>query len=76
MVLLIDLINLLNFKSSLFIAISEPFHKVDQLAKCKRMLGFSNPYSNHNNKIWICWDDMLDCIILEENNQQITCFVK
>lgn len=58
-----------------FIAICEPFNKADKLVKFRNMLGFANAYSNSNSQIWIFWDDFLDCRVVEENEQQVTCII-
>ncbi|XP_060211692.1 uncharacterized protein LOC132639246 [Lycium barbarum] len=53
-----------------FIAISEPFYKADQIDKFKRLLGFTNAYANCNSQIWLFWNDIIDCSVVEETDQQ------
>ena len=35
-----------------------------------------NATSNYNGKIWVFWSSDLDCNILNEDEQQITCDIK
>ncbi|XP_059315605.1 uncharacterized protein LOC132066278 [Lycium ferocissimum] len=58
-----------------FIAISEPFHKADQIEKYKRLLGYTNAYANCNSQIWLLWNDLIDCRVVEETDQQATCLI-
>ncbi|OIT35225.1 hypothetical protein A4A49_55909, partial [Nicotiana attenuata] len=59
-----------------FIAISEPFHKVDHLDKFISMLGYDNAHANINSQIWIFWNNDLNCNVVEESDQQVTCIIE
>lgn len=41
----------------------------------KRLLGFANVFSNCNSQIWLFWDETIDCTMIENTGQQITCKV-
>lgn len=59
-----------------FVALCEPFCKATKLDKYKRILGYANAYANSNSQIWIFWDELLECRVIEESEQQVTCEIK
>ncbi|TMX04544.1 hypothetical protein EJD97_007651, partial [Solanum chilense] len=42
----------------------------------KAQLNMENATSNCNGKIWVFWSNDIDCNILDEDEQQITCNMK
>ncbi|WMV30180.1 hypothetical protein MTR67_023565 [Solanum verrucosum] len=55
------------------IAILEPFSDTTHIQDFKNQLAMEHARSNCNGKIWIFWDRDIDCVVLEEDEQQITC---
>lgn len=53
----------------------EPFSKRTKLDKFRIDLGYDFAYSNASNKIWILCDRFLNCTILEDHIQHITCSI-
>lgn len=59
-----------------FIALAEPFYKANKLEKYRRSLGYHNTYANNNSQIWLFWEEDLDCVVIDEDEKQITCIIK
>ncbi|XP_055814172.1 uncharacterized protein LOC129883562 [Solanum dulcamara] len=57
---------------SLF-AILEPFSDSSQIHQFRNQLNMDNAISNPNGKIWLFWNKNVDCRILENGEQVITC---
>ncbi|XP_055835240.1 uncharacterized protein LOC129903721 [Solanum dulcamara] len=57
---------------SLF-AILEPFSDSSQIHQFRNQLNMDNAISNPNGKIWLFWNKDVDCRILENGEQVITC---
>ncbi|KAG5598989.1 hypothetical protein H5410_030359 [Solanum commersonii] len=55
------------------IAILEPFSDTTHIQKVKSQLAMEHAVSNCNGKIWLFWNIDIDCVVLEEDEQQITC---
>ncbi|XP_015161044.1 uncharacterized protein [Solanum tuberosum] len=55
------------------IAILEPFSDCTQVQTFKYQLAMDHATSNCNGKIWLFWNLEVDCKVLEEDEQQITC---
>ncbi|KAM3305729.1 hypothetical protein P3S67_012596 [Capsicum chacoense] len=66
---------LIKSKNLPIIALAKPFHKDNRLDKYKRILGYQFAYSNCNSQIWLFGDSNMDCIISEEDDQQVTCTI-
>ena len=58
------------------INILEPFSNSVYVQNFKVQLNMENATSNYNGKIWVFWSSDLDCNILNEDEQQITCDIK
>ncbi|XP_069154435.1 uncharacterized protein [Solanum lycopersicum] len=58
------------------IAILEPFSDNVNIQSFKVQLNMDNATSNCNSKIWVFWNSDIDCNILDEDEQQITCDMK
>ena len=58
------------------IAILEPFFDNVNIQNFKVQLNMDNVISNCNSKIWVFWNSDIDCNILDEDEQQITCDMK
>nr|XP_019067280.1 uncharacterized protein LOC109119268 [Solanum lycopersicum] len=58
------------------IAILEPFSDSVNIHNFKMQLSMDNATSNCNDKIWVFWNSDIDCNILDEDEQQITCDMK
>lgn len=58
------------------IAILEPKAKGNKLHNYKRALGFSQAFNNINNKIWLFCNDSLDCTIVDDQEQVLSCSLK
>ena len=58
------------------IAILEPFSDSVNIHNFKMQLSMDNATSNCNDKIWVFWNSDIDCNILDEDEQQITCNMK
>lgn len=58
-----------------FIVISEPFHNSEHMDNFRKKLGFTKAYSNCNSQIWIFWQDLIDCSVVYESDQHITCTI-
>ncbi|XP_055824484.1 uncharacterized protein LOC129893019 [Solanum dulcamara] len=56
-----------------FIAILEPFSNSSQIHQFRNHLNMDNALSNPNGKIWLFWNKEVDCKILENGEQVITC---
>ncbi|XP_019233788.1 PREDICTED: uncharacterized protein LOC109214330 [Nicotiana attenuata] len=59
-----------------FIAISEHFHKVDHLDKFRSMLGYDNAHANIKSQMWTFWNNELNCNVVEDSDQQVTCIIE
>ncbi|KAG5568244.1 hypothetical protein H5410_064739 [Solanum commersonii] len=55
------------------IAILEPFSDAIQIQSFKNQLAMEHAVSNRNGKIWLFWNKDIDCVVIEEDDQQITC---
>ncbi|KAG5599775.1 hypothetical protein H5410_031145 [Solanum commersonii] len=55
------------------IAILEPFSDTTHVHTFKHQLAMDHAMSNCNGKIWLFWNLDVDCKVLEEDKQQITC---
>ncbi|KAH0773495.1 hypothetical protein KY290_010632 [Solanum tuberosum] len=55
------------------IAILEPFAENTQINKYKIQLNMDKAFFNKNGKIWIFWNEDMDCHIIEAEDQHITC---
>jgi len=55
------------------IAILEPFSDITHVHNFKNHLATDHPVSNCNGKIWLFLNMDIDCVVLEEDEQQITC---
>lgn len=53
----------------------EPLVAREKLQRYKRMLGCSQAFSNINNKIWIFGDEDLDCTVIDDQEQVLTCSI-
>jgi len=58
------------------IAILEPFLDKTHVQSFKNQLAMDQAVSNCNGKIWLFWNTDIDCVILEEDEQQITCDIR
>ena len=58
------------------IAILEPFSDSVHIQSFKVQLSMENAISNCNGKIWVFWSSDIECNILDEVEQQITCNMK
>ncbi|KAG5586530.1 hypothetical protein H5410_046964 [Solanum commersonii] len=58
------------------IAILEPKTNKHQLNYYKNQLRMDNATSYSNNKIWLFWNQDVDCTILDQDEQQVTCEAK
>ncbi|XP_049399716.1 uncharacterized protein LOC125863741 [Solanum stenotomum] len=54
----------------------EPFSDNAHIQSAKNQLAMEHGVSNCNGKIWLFWNMDIDCVILEEDEQQITCEFK
>ncbi|WMV32724.1 hypothetical protein MTR67_026109 [Solanum verrucosum] len=54
-------------------AILEPFSDIIHVQTLKHQLDMDNAMSNCNGKIWLFWNLDVDCIVIEEDEQHITC---
>ena len=55
------------------ITILEPFSDSVHIQNFKVQLSMDNAISNYNGKIWVFWSSDIDCNILDEDEQQISC---
>ena len=55
------------------ITILEPFSTSTNIQSFQLQLNMDNAISNCNSKIWVFWNSDIDCNILDEDEQQITC---
>ncbi|KAG5580317.1 hypothetical protein H5410_050944 [Solanum commersonii] len=55
------------------IAILEPFSDNSQVQNFKNQIDMEHAVSNCNGKIWLFWNRDIDCVVLEEDAQHITC---
>lgn len=55
------------------IAILEPFIDNSHINIYKSRLRMENAYCNLNGKIWIFWNQDVDCKVLDSDDQQVTC---
>ncbi|XP_049348970.1 uncharacterized protein LOC125813524 [Solanum verrucosum] len=51
----------------------EPFSDNTNIQSAKNQLAMDHGVSNCNGKIWLFWNMDIDCVVLEEDEQQITC---
>ncbi|KAM3218187.1 hypothetical protein P3L10_022717 [Capsicum annuum] len=58
------------------IAILEPFSDNSELNFYKAQLTMYNASCNVNAKIWLFWNQDVDCKVLDQDDQQITCEIK
>ena len=58
------------------IIILEPFSNSVHVQSIKAQLNMENATSNCNGKIWVFWSNDIDCNILDEEEQQISCNMK
>ncbi|XP_015159877.1 uncharacterized protein [Solanum tuberosum] len=55
------------------IAILEPFSDIIHVQNFKHQLAMDHAMSNCNGKIWLFWNLDVDCNVIEEDEQQVTC---
>lgn len=70
------LINLRKIHNLAMIAILEPFVNYSHIESYRMQLMMSHSYSNPNNKIWLFWNEEVNCNILDSNQQYITCEIR
>ncbi|WMV32840.1 hypothetical protein MTR67_026225 [Solanum verrucosum] len=58
------------------IAVLEPFSDSIHVQNFKHQLSMEQAVSNCNGKIWLFWTTDIDCVVLEEDDQQITCEIR
>lgn len=68
--------HLITTENLLIIALSDPFYKAHKIDKYKRTLGYHHAFSMCNSQIWIFWEENLECDILDDYEQQVTCSIK
>ncbi|KAH0639245.1 hypothetical protein KY290_036523 [Solanum tuberosum] len=56
-----------------FTAILEPFSDSTQVQLFRHQLAMDHAMSNCNGKIWLFWNLDVDCKVLDEDEQQVTC---
>ncbi|KAK4733781.1 hypothetical protein R3W88_008042 [Solanum pinnatisectum] len=54
-------------------AILEPFSDSNLIQSFMHQMNMEQAVSNGNGKIWLFWSKDIDCVVLEEDDQQITC---
>ncbi|XP_060190624.1 uncharacterized protein LOC132619874 [Lycium barbarum] len=59
-----------------FIAVQEPFSRMDKLEKFRRRMGFHFSYANSSNKIWLFCEEEYNCTIIVDHEQHLTCQIK
>lgn len=58
------------------IVILEPYSTNSQLQHCRIQLGMEKVMCNRNGKIWVFWNHEVDCTMLENDKQQLTCEIQ
>ncbi|XP_060181961.1 uncharacterized protein LOC132611561 [Lycium barbarum] len=58
-----------------FMTLQEPFCRNTKIDKCRRGLGYQFTYANCSNKIWILCDEFLECNIIHDTEQHLTCTI-
>lgn len=59
----------------IFIAVMEPFCRRSKLDRFRRRLGFDFAHANSNNKIWLFSDMAINCTVIEDLDQHVTCSI-
>lgn len=58
------------------IVVLEPFSDSTHVQHFKHQLAMEKAISNCNGKIWLFWTTDIDCVVLEKDEQQITCDIR
>lgn len=62
-------INMQRVHKFFVIALLEPFQKARHIQRYKRRLNMDNAFSNHNGKIWLLFDDVVELESVIETDQ-------